>query len=93
MWITSIELHSTEPRPSGFYLVLDEKLLWLAFLYLEVETFCMAVPKVHKEYDELVDLLLSRGMDARSRTCYQENLAIGYYRLSGFLVPSAESPI
>lgn len=54
----------------------------------------MAVPvKVHKEYDELVDLLLSRGMDVPDREHAIKKISqVGYYRLSGFWYP-AESPI
>jgi abortive infection bacteriophage resistance protein len=49
----------------------------------------MAVPvKVHKEYDELVDLLLSRGMDVPDREHAIKKISqVGYYRLSGFWYP------
>ncbi|MCK3203583.1 Abi family protein [Escherichia coli] len=49
----------------------------------------MDVPvKVHKEYDELVDLLLSRGMDVPDREHAIKKISqVGYYRLSGFWYP------
>lgn len=49
----------------------------------------MADPvKVHKEYDELIDLLLSRGMDVPDRPHAIKKISqVGYYRLSGFWYP------
>ncbi|WP_038912241.1 Abi family protein [Dickeya dadantii] len=49
----------------------------------------MADPvKVHKEYDELIDLLLSRGMDIPDRYHAIKKISqVGYYRLSGFWYP------
>ncbi|AIA47168.1 Abi family protein [Serratia sp. IR-2025] len=49
----------------------------------------MADPvKVHKKYDELIDLLLFRGMDIPDRNHAMKKISqVGYYRLSGFWYP------
>lgn len=49
----------------------------------------MADPvKIHKGYDELIDLLLSRGMNVPDRPHAIKKISqVGYYRLSGFWYP------
>ncbi|WP_342754572.1 Abi family protein [Pantoea sp. MBD-2R] len=49
----------------------------------------MADPvKAHKEYDQLIDLLVSRGMDVPDRAHAIKKISqVGYYRLSGFWYP------
>lgn len=45
----------------------------------------MIAPKPHKEYDQQLELLLSRGMLVRdSRRAMRKLSQVGYYRLSGF---------
>lgn len=49
----------------------------------------MAEPvKIHKEYDALIELLLSRGMDVPDHNHAIKKISqVGYYRLSGFWYP------